>query len=86
MATHLLGHAESAAAGRGFGVVRLFVPAGQARVRRFYAREGFVAVGEPFEFGLGLPVLEYQRPLESPAETATACGIRAGQPGQSIQR
>jgi hypothetical protein len=41
--------------------MRLFVPAGQARARRFYAREGFVAVGKPFEFGLGLPVLEYQR-------------------------
>jgi GNAT superfamily N-acetyltransferase len=63
VATQLLGHATSAAAGRGFGVMRLFVPAGQARARRFYAREGFVAVGEPFEFGLGLPVLEYRRSL-----------------------
>jgi hypothetical protein len=49
------------------------VAAGQARARRFDAREGFVAFGEPFKFGLGLPVLEYRRSLESPAETATAC-------------
>jgi GNAT superfamily N-acetyltransferase len=62
-ATRLLDHATSAAASRGFTVMRLFVPVGQARARSFYAREGFVAVGEPFEFGLGLPVLEYQRSL-----------------------
>ena len=43
--------------------MRLFVPVGQARARRFYTREGFVVVGEPFEFGLGLPVIEYQRSL-----------------------
>jgi GNAT superfamily N-acetyltransferase len=59
----LLARASSAAATRGFAAMRLFVPAGQARARRFYAREGFVAVGEPFEFGLGLPALEYQRSL-----------------------
>jgi hypothetical protein len=45
--------------------MRLFVAVGQARARRFYTREGFVAVGEPFEFGLGLPSLEYQRRLTS---------------------
>jgi len=45
--------------------VRLFVAVGQARARRFYTREGFIAVGEPFEFGLGLPALEYQRALAS---------------------
>jgi GNAT superfamily N-acetyltransferase len=72
VATQLLGHAASAAAGRGFRVMRLFVPAGQARARRFYAREGFVAVGEPFEFGLGLPALEYRRSLESRASAAAA--------------
>jgi predicted GNAT family N-acyltransferase len=37
---------------------------GQARARRFYAREGFIAVGEPFEFGVGVPALEYRRSLE----------------------
>ncbi|HEV3323713.1 MAG TPA: GNAT family N-acetyltransferase [Solirubrobacteraceae bacterium] len=72
VARQLLDHATSAAAARGFRVMRLFVPAGQARARRFYAREGFVAVGEPFEFGLGLPVLEYRRSLELQAQTATA--------------
>jgi GNAT superfamily N-acetyltransferase len=86
VATQLLGHAASAAAARGFRTMRLFVPAGQVRARRFYAREGFVVVGEPFQFGLGLSALEYQRSLEPLAETASACGVRAGQPGQSIQR
>jgi hypothetical protein len=41
--------------------MRLFVRGGQTHARRFYAREGFVGIGEPFEFGLGLLVLEYQR-------------------------
>jgi len=64
VAAQLLARARSAAAARGFATMRLFVPEGQARARRFYAREGFIAVGEPFDFGLGLPVLEYQCPLE----------------------
>jgi GNAT superfamily N-acetyltransferase len=63
VATHLLAHATDAAAKRGFATMRLFVPVGQARARRFYAREGFTAMGEPFEFGLGLPVLEHRRQL-----------------------
>jgi GNAT superfamily N-acetyltransferase len=64
VAVELLAHARSAAQARGYKAMRLFVPVGQRRARRFYAREGFVAVGEPFDFGLGLPVLEYRRPLE----------------------
>ena len=76
-ATQLLDRATSAAASCGFTVMRLFVPAGQARARRFYGREGFVAVGEPFEFGLGLPVLEYQRSLESLADAAERLAWRA---------
>jgi GNAT superfamily N-acetyltransferase len=64
VAAELLARAVAAANARGFTGMRLFVPVGQARARRFYAREGFVAVGEPFEFGLGLPALEYQRSLE----------------------
>jgi GNAT superfamily N-acetyltransferase len=63
-ATQLLAHATSAAATRGFTAMRLFVPAGQARARRFYARERFVAVGDPFDPGIGLPVIEYQRSLK----------------------
>jgi GNAT superfamily N-acetyltransferase len=64
VAVQLLAHATGVAAARGLAAMRLFVPVGQARARRFYTREGFVAVGEPFEFGLGLLVLEYQRLLE----------------------
>jgi len=64
LATQLLAHATSAAGKRGFEAMRVFVAVGQARARRFYAREGFTAAGEPFEFGLGLPMLEYWRPLE----------------------
>lgn len=64
VAAQLLTHATDAAArDRGFAAIRLFVAAGQARARRFYTREGFVAVGEPFDFGLGLPALEYRRSL-----------------------
>jgi len=62
-ARQLLAHATSAAAASGFTAMRLFVPAGQARARRFYAREWFVAVGDPFDPGIGLPVIEYRRPL-----------------------
>jgi len=60
----LLSHATTAAAGREYAAIRLFVPVGQARARRFYAREHFMVVGEPFDPGLGLPVLEYRRTLE----------------------
>jgi GNAT superfamily N-acetyltransferase len=63
-ATQLLAHAMSAAAARGFTAMRLFVPTGQARARRFYARARFAAVGDPFDFGLGIPVIEYRRPLD----------------------
>jgi GNAT superfamily N-acetyltransferase len=59
-ATQLLARATGAAAARGFTAIRLFVPVGQSRARRFYERERFSAVDEPFEFGLGLPVLEYR--------------------------
>jgi GNAT superfamily N-acetyltransferase len=65
VAAQLLARATTAATGHGFAAMRLFVPVGQGRARRFYTREGFIAVGEPFDFGLGLPVLEYQRPLET---------------------
>lgn len=64
VATQLLARAMTTATTRGFAAMRLFVPVGQGRARRFYTREGFIAVGEPFDFGLGLPVLEYQHSLE----------------------
>jgi GNAT superfamily N-acetyltransferase len=51
------------AARREFTAIRLFTPAGQARARRFYEREGWVATGEPFVYPLGLPLVEYRRGL-----------------------
>jgi GNAT superfamily N-acetyltransferase len=62
-ARQLLAHATSAAATNGFTAMRLFVPVGQARARRFYTREGFAAVGNPFDPGIGLPLIEYRRSL-----------------------
>jgi GNAT superfamily N-acetyltransferase len=41
--------AVEAAGGCGFTELRLFVAAGQARARRFYEREGWRPVGEPFD-------------------------------------
>jgi predicted GNAT family N-acyltransferase len=58
-----MGRARKAAAARGFSEMRLFVVTGQARARRFYEREGFAAVGEPFDPGMGLPTLIYRRAL-----------------------
>jgi GNAT superfamily N-acetyltransferase len=60
-ATQLLTHATGAATTSGFTAMRLFVPAGQARARRFYVRERFVLAGDPFDPGIGLPVIEYRR-------------------------
>ena len=49
---------------RGYSHLRLFVAAGQARARRFYAREGWIEVTEPFdEERIGLPILECRMPL-----------------------
>jgi GNAT superfamily N-acetyltransferase len=56
--------ALDAARERGFSAMRLFSAAGQARARRFYEREGWQCVGEPWhEAGLGLDVVEYRRAL-----------------------
>jgi GNAT superfamily N-acetyltransferase len=63
LAAQLLTRARTAANQRGFAAMRLFVPAGHARARRFYTREGFTQVGQPFDVGLALPVLEYRRSL-----------------------
>jgi hypothetical protein len=49
---------------RGYREARLFTPAGQARARAFYGREGWREVGGPFhapEFDLD--ILELRRPL-----------------------
>jgi GNAT superfamily N-acetyltransferase len=48
------------AAVRGFSALRLFVPADQARARRFYEREGWKVTRGPFEGGFGLPTVEYR--------------------------
>jgi GNAT superfamily N-acetyltransferase len=56
--------ALDAARQREYVAMRLFVAAGQARARRFYEREGWAAVAEPFhEERLGLDMVEYRRPL-----------------------
>lgn len=45
----------------GFTTMRLFVAAGQSRARRFYEREGWSPVGEPFlDPGPGLDLVEYR--------------------------
>ena len=42
--------------------MRLFTPAGHARARRFYEREGWEPRGEPtLEEPLGLELIEYRR-------------------------
>ena len=49
---------------RGFREMRLFTPVGQSRARRFYEREGWCSVGDPFdERGFGMELLEYRRPI-----------------------
>jgi GNAT superfamily N-acetyltransferase len=55
----LLTHATA----RGFSELRLFTPAGHARARRFYEREGWRAAGPPAQSAeLGLLLVEYRRP------------------------
>jgi GNAT superfamily N-acetyltransferase len=51
------------ASARGFRAMRLFTPAGQARARRFYEREGWVCICEPRDAAAGLPTVEYRREL-----------------------
>jgi GNAT superfamily N-acetyltransferase len=53
--------ALDAADERGFTELRLFVAAGQARARRFYEREGWVAASESFHDPIpGLTMIEYR--------------------------
>ena len=61
LARTLHGRALAEAAVRGYASMRLFTPAGQARARRFYEREGWRPAGEPNEMAAGLPTLEYRR-------------------------
>src|SRR3954464_12007056 len=66
LARALLREAGAAAAGEGYGRMRLFTPRDQARARAFYEREGFAHTGwEAFEEAIGLVLVEYARePLE----------------------
>jgi putative acetyltransferase len=63
LATDLLARAIDEARARGFARMRLFTPAGQARARRFYEREGWRLVREFDEPRLGLDMAEYRRDL-----------------------
>ena len=66
LARQLHGDACEAAAARGFTAMRLFAAAGQARARRFYEREGWALVGEPFPHDLmGLDMVEYRRAVSA---------------------
>jgi GNAT superfamily N-acetyltransferase len=63
LAAELHSRALEEAGGRGYRAIRLFTPAGQARARRFYEREGWRQDGEPRESSVGLLTVEYRRAL-----------------------
>jgi ribosomal protein S18 acetylase RimI-like enzyme len=64
LAPHLLRLAVAEAAVRGYVTMRLFTPAGQARARAFYEREGFTVAGDPrWEPMLAFDLVEYRRDL-----------------------
>jgi GNAT superfamily N-acetyltransferase len=66
LATALLELAVADAREAGADAMRLFTPAGQARARAFYAREGFGLAGGPaWEPRLGMAVVELRRDLTS---------------------
>lgn len=77
LAAELLALAIADARAAGAHTMRLFTPAGQARARRFYAREGFALHGGPtWEPGLGMPLVELRRPLVA-APPQPGGGVRA---------
>jgi GNAT superfamily N-acetyltransferase len=60
--------AVGAAHARGYSRMRLYTAAGHGRARRFYEREGWVAVGAEFlDEGMGLPLIEYRYELSERA-------------------
>ncbi|MEA2332349.1 MAG: Acetyltransferase domain [Thermoleophilaceae bacterium] len=66
LATELHAAAVREAEQRRFSSMRVFTPAGQARARRFYEREGWAAKGPAFVLpDFGLPVVEYRRAINS---------------------
>jgi GNAT superfamily N-acetyltransferase len=61
IATDLLVRAVAAATEEGYTGMRLHTPAGHARARAFYEREGWTAANPPFyEPMLGLPLVTYR--------------------------
>lgn len=61
IATDLLARAVAAATEEGYTGMRLHTPAGHARARAFYEREGWTAASPPFyEPMLGLPLVTYR--------------------------
>ena len=65
LASALLAAAVEVATERGFERIRLFTPVPQARARRFYEREGWSPVGEPFtEARFPFQMLEYRLELD----------------------
>jgi ribosomal protein S18 acetylase RimI-like enzyme len=66
LAVRLHDEAVREAGARGFRQMRLYAAAGQARARRFYEREAWVAQSEPVELpGFRMPVVEYRRPISN---------------------
>jgi ribosomal protein S18 acetylase RimI-like enzyme len=64
LAPHLLHLAVTQASEQGYDAMRLFTPAGQARARAFYEREGFLIDGDPrWEPMLAFELVQYRREL-----------------------
>ena len=61
VARELLRRLLDGARSEGFERARLFTPAGQARARRFYEREGWELARGWEDIALGLPVVEYRK-------------------------
>ena len=65
LASELHGAALAAATDRHYNAMRLFTPAGQARARRFYEREGWTVAAGPYpDEDIGIAIVEYRRSLE----------------------
>lgn len=72
LARHLHAMAVGEAGARGYRAMRLLTPAGQARARAFYEREGWTWHGPAWlEPMLGLDLVEYRRSLPGSAGDAS---------------
>lgn len=64
LAARLLALAVQGMRAAGYGEARLYTPAGQARARAFYRREGWAETAAPrFEPSIGLEMVELRRAL-----------------------